>query len=524
MNKKILLLISCLAMALFTNAQTDSLAGFDTKHFSQHLAAFKGTEMQRLKYIERVKRSYINKKYNLIKPKIAKPGSNTSPQSFCANVDFESGNTSGWSITGSSELVSGAATDIYGNFATVYPGGNYSLKLGTDSVTTGNFTSTATRTISVAPANAFFSVHYALDFLDFPHDSASTSKFSVQFFDVIGNLIPCPSFESCHYIDGLGNPQNVNMNSAQQTWGSDTMPYSSGPGMNLGSQNFPVTYQDWHTTTADLSPYVGTNVTCVITSTWCLYQYDWAYCYIDADCNSSPITASNPICAGGSTVLLGPPGMASYSWTGPVSGGAQNLTTSIAGDYTLTTTSTNSCIIGGSFTYIVSYTTPGSYPWVSIVATKDSACSGIADTLTASGASTYTWSSNALSATTNTVSVSPVNTQTYTVTAYDSTSHCTDTTTKIINVISCSTDINQLSEKSTDLKFYPNPANGILTVEYKFKNAELFVTDILGNKIMQLQAEKEIFNIDISQLSKGVYFLNVKSSEGNFTKKFIVQR
>ncbi len=97
-----------------------------------------------------------------------------------------------------------------------------------------------------------------------------------------------------------------------------------------------------------------------------------------------------------------------------------------------------------------------------------------------------------------------------------------------VNVLqphSQTTGIKQVTSKENNLlTVYPNPANGTLTVECKFKNAELFICDVLGNKIMHLYAEKEITSIDINSLNKGVYFLNVKSANGISTKKFIVQR
>ncbi len=155
-------------------------------------------------------------------------------------------------------------------------------------------------------------------------------------------------------------------------------------------------------------------------------------------------------------------------------------------------------------------------------ATKDSICIGETDTLIASGASTYTWSANAGGANTSTVSVSPVSNETYTVTGTDLISGCISTATQVIYVSNCTTDINQLLGNFNQIRFFPNPANQFLTVE--LNNAELFISDIVGNIIMYITAENEITTIDISSLNNGVYFLKTKTTENVFTKKFIVQK
>lgn len=96
----------------------------------------------------------------------------------------------------------------------------------------------------------------------------------------------------------------------------------------------------------------------------------------------------------------------------------------------------------GTYTYYAG-TCPGTYrapvvvtvlsaPTVSVTATPTVICAGNSTTLTASGASSYTWSANAGSATTATVSVNPGSTTTYTVTGANGT--CTNTQTISVNV------------------------------------------------------------------------------------------
>lgn len=68
-------------------------------------------------------------------------------------------------------------------------------------------------------------------------------------------------------------------------------------------------------------------------------------------------------------------------------------------------------------------------PFVTITASADTVCAGISTTLTANGASSYSWSTGA---TTNNISASPSLTTTYTITG--TTSGCTNTFSKTITV------------------------------------------------------------------------------------------
>ncbi len=99
----------------------------------------------------------------------------------------------------------------------------------------------------------------------------------------------------------------------------------------------------------------------------------------------------------------------------------------------------------GTYTYYAG-TCPGTYripvlltvnssiaPTLSINATSTTVCAGTAVTLTVSGATSYTWSANAGSATTNTVSVMPMGNTTYTVTGA-TTGACAGTATASISI------------------------------------------------------------------------------------------
>ena len=71
-----------------------------------------------------------------------------------------------------------------------------------------------------------------------------------------------------------------------------------------------------------------------------------------------------------------------------------------------------------------------------------------------------------------------------------------------------------------DLKIYPNPANEKLFIKTTETNYSISISDING-RIIHLSKSLATNEIEISSLNSGMYFITIKSSEGNITKKFI---
>lgn len=119
------------------------------------------------------------------------------------------------------------------------------------------------------------------------------------------------------------------------------------------------------------------------------------------------------VCLGG-MVMLKASGSGNYTWT-PAAGlnhtntATVKATPSVSTTYTVTANTGFGCTDTAVVTVTV-YSTPS----LTITGTE-SICTGNSTILTASGATTYTWSVNAGSVTTNTISVSPSSNTTYTV-------------------------------------------------------------------------------------------------------------
>lgn len=397
-RKKIPLFILLIFVFVLSKGQAptceDSLQGFSMEEMNEHLQHFKGTEQERNARIAQSERAFIDRKYKLGGydiPKLVREinerlnKTHNVQATNCNNIGFDDGTTTGWTISGagptndvnfgtgaptsgSSYITSGTGLDPFGKFPVVFSGA-HSLQLSDNNTSTTNFLSTASRVIAVAPTgNTFFTLDFAIDILDYPHTQTDCARFTVAFYDASGNELSCPQYECYYYVDGAGNGTAVGVSSFQQTPGS--------PGYNIGSQYYPVTYSPWQSVAMDLTPYAGTNVTCVVSCSWCLYNYDWAYCYIDADCPTSN-TTTNPTCGALPFELKGPTGFSSYSWTAPAGNNpatstADSINANVAGTYTLNCTLNNcSAPAHYNYTYVVETS-----PIASFTDVPGSACSG----------------------------------------------------------------------------------------------------------------------------------------------------
>jgi len=145
------------------------------------------------------------------------------------------------------------------------------------------------------------------------------------------------------------------------------------------------------------------------------------------------VTVNNLTICSGSSGILTASGANTYTWS-PASGlsgttGA-SVTASPTSDatYTVTGTGANSCTAQATATVTV-HSKP------TVVVNSPTICSGTSTTLTASGASTYSWSpATGLTPTTGaSVTANPTNTITYTVTGTDANT-CTNTATSTVTV------------------------------------------------------------------------------------------
>ncbi|MES2287220.1 MAG: T9SS type A sorting domain-containing protein [Bacteroidota bacterium] len=96
--------------------------------------------------------------------------------------------------------------------------------------------------------------------------------------------------------------------------------------------------------------------------------------------------------------------------------------------------------------------------------------------------------------------------------------------TKVINVQVC-TGIRESSKQL--VKIYPNPANQLLTIDASFLSGEktIEIVDIQGKLILSQTSTVELFNIELTSLPNGSYFVNVIINKNIYTREhFFIQR
>jgi hypothetical protein len=83
--------------------------------------------------------------------------------------------------------------------------------------------------------------------------------------------------------------------------------------------------------------------------------------------------------------------------------------------------------------------------------------------------------------------------------------------------------VEEFPSLDTILSVYPNPSSGVTTIalERSVEDAEVILYNQLGQVIMTQKMEGLITTIDVNNLSKGIYFVQVKGTGEVFSKKFI---
>lgn len=118
------------------------------------------------------------------------------------------------------------------------------------------------------------------------------------------------------------------------------------------------------------------------------------------------VSGTSVICAGQTTTLSGT-GAISYSWNTGASTASAALSPSVNTTYSLTGLNNFGCSNTATFTVV-----SNSLPVISVAQSAATVCAGSPATFTASGASTYTWST---ASNNNTVVITPTTSSTYTV-------------------------------------------------------------------------------------------------------------
>ncbi|WP_317899774.1 T9SS type A sorting domain-containing protein [Aurantibacillus circumpalustris] len=205
--------------------------------------------------------------------------------------------------------------------------------------------------------------------------------------------------------------------------------------------------------------------------------------------------------------LIGYGGTPTYTW---LPGGSNNssITNLSPGTYTV-----NVQFPLCNYSNTLTVTQPASF--AVNVSTAQAVCPGMNVTYTATGGVTYSWTPGNYSG--STVTLSAMSTTNYTVTGKDSVG-CAVTKAFKLQVLNCS-GIEEVSLQGIDVR---NDMLGNITIvapnniEYK---VEIF--DLIGNlKYSSLLAQNS--EINLSNLSQGIYFLKVSDNNSSLKKRILV--
>jgi hypothetical protein len=211
-------------------------------------------------------------------------------------------------------------------------------------------------------------------------------------------------------ITATSNPQTICSGSSSTLTATGAVNYSWSSGGNAATEIVSPTSASSYTVTGiDMNGCVGTAITTV-------------------SVNPLPNVTANPasatICAGTNETMTAS-GATSYSWSSGGNTATEIVTPATSTNYTVTGTDGNGC----TNTAIVALTV-NPLPVVTASAASGTICDGSSETLTASGATTYSWSSGGSAAT---EIVTPTTTSNYTVTGTDG-NGCVNTATVSVTV------------------------------------------------------------------------------------------
>lgn len=216
---------------------------------------------------------------------------------------------------------------------------------------------------------------------------------------------------------------------------------------------------------------------------------------------SVTITGPTVVCSG-DPVTLTAFGADSYTWNGTFPLQGITLTPTATSIFTVSTETYTDAITCSATNTVQVLVNPT--PTLLATASRTAMCKNESNTLTVSGASTYSWSTGS----TNTqVAISPtlITTYIYNVTGTSS-AGCTSTTSVQVKVNGCVGIAENAMSSSTTI--YPNPNNGEFTIKGT-EASSVLIYNQLGQLVKTAEMTKDNdYTVKISGLSSGYYLVS----------------
>ena len=180
------------------------------------------------------------------------------------------------------------------NIPSIFPGGAFSALLG--NLEGGRRAAQISRTFTVTPQETILQYSYAVVMDDPGHTQEEQPKFVVNIRDASGEIVTCGKFEAFAGENAIAN-------------GFTNCDAGAGLAGNL--QILP-----WTTAAADLSPFIGQQITIEFLSLDCTLGAHGGYAYVEANINELEIDVVG-LCSDGpnNITLTAPLGFDSYLWS-----------------------------------------------------------------------------------------------------------------------------------------------------------------------------------------------------------------
>ena len=265
--------------------------------------------------------------------------------------------------------------------------------------------------------------------------------------------------------------------------------------------------------------------------------------------NTIPPSGGCPSVSDSSTITITEPPVATFSYTGTpycqnatnpfptfIGGGTAGTFSSTAGFVFISTNNGEVDLLNcNPGTYTVKNRIPpsGGCPAISATASitintspvvnvnSPTICAGQTASLTANGATTYSWSTGATSTGVNTADASPTVTSTYTVTG--TYFGCNDTAVSTVTV-NCTVGINEITDNA-NITIAPNPFTSQTTITFSEEqtNTLIKVRNVLGEEIKSvILSGARNLTLEKGTMSPGIYFVEISDANKNVVNKKVV--
>ena len=225
------------------------------------------------------------------------------------------------------------------------------------------------------------------------------------------------------------------------------------------------------------------------------------------------VTSSQLNVCSGSQVTLNVTGGNTFTWSTNQVGPMIVIAPTVTSTYSVISTAVNGCTAQSLYTQSVA-----AAPLLTVSSSAQTLCIGQSATITAIGASNYTWSNGVQS---STVVTTPTSSIVYTITGSNA-SGCKSSTIIQVAVSKCA-DFNELAIAKV-LKVYPNPSRNEVVISSD-SNIQLKLVDFVGRILNMIFINQgDDYSMQISDLPDGVYYLMGENASGKVNQKIVISR